>query len=946
MNKPMSAILRGLLIGCAIACATLPSAAFKPYGIGHWGITKNALDEIRATLSTGETIGFRSLAKYQIMTDNCLVDLIHFSAPVYHFTDDLLSASSDRLIKSKERIISLLTMPEPDGLLARKELGEALHTLQDFYAHSNWVETGNTGANLALGRSIIPNPGNAVVGSSVDQFLPVAPLSTGYFIGWTGCGDPPSGKCRHGSEIPIIGVEMCSGIHKDFPRDGRPYAAANASALDGSIDYVRQIVDALSSIPDAEARDKALTALFGAKSVAFVIDVTGSMGDEIDQVKAQVRQMVERMRDADDPPSRYVLVPFSDPCDCEPIVTSDPNRLIAEVDRLYAWGGDDCPEYSMTALLKAVNESNFLGKVYLFTDATAKDQSVVWSVVATALRKLVLVSFMLTGSCSPIDPAYYQTASATGGQVYLLHQSEIGSMFALVDAELQDDLATLLIRRRRVTGQETMPLPIDESVREVTISLALEDEAGVIPNIALALLRPDGSVVDTTDPQASILETTGGMLIRYRLPQPGSWSLKITGSGLYTVRAFGSTSLGFDQSNFAEMAGTYAHDGFFPLPGQPTTEQLQTSILTLRGQVANPTLEVLNLDGSHHLTPDVFGDPLNLPPNSLAARFSPPPSPFRLRLMGLSPGGHVVIREVGTLFRGQSLAIEFDHPLPALIPGIPTRVRMKVRNVGNVDTVTVTALSTRAMVSAVTPLPMNIPAGAERIVEFDMLVPDTQILPPTADLSATVSSIFDVTSSNSASADLSVLEPLSRLELAPQSVVGGRTVRATVQLAGPAQSPMTVHLSSNRDVAVTYPRTIVVPTGSSSASFDIRTRSQRAPITIQFTARIGARTRSANLTLTVAPRIASFTVNRRIAHTGQSVVARLTLAFPAGSGGVRFDVSSSSRVVTVPSAVTVPEGSRTVEFSIRVNQPEAERKAIVRVQGHGQSASVEVLARP
>lgn len=84
---------------------------------------------------------------------------------------------------------------------------------------------------------------------------------------------------------------------------------------------------------------------------------------------------------------------------------------------------------------------------------------------------------------------------------------------------------------------------------------------------------------------------------------------------------------------------------------------------------------------------------------------------------------------------------------------------MKVRNVGNVDTVTITALSTRAMVTAVTPLPMSIPAGGQQIVEFDMLVPDTQVLPPTADLSATVSSIFDVTSNNSTSADLTVLEP-------------------------------------------------------------------------------------------------------------------------------------------------------------------------------------------
>ena len=36
---------------------------------------------------------------------------------------------------------------------ARKLIGQFLHTLQDFYSHSNWIELGHTEINVHLGIS-------------------------------------------------------------------------------------------------------------------------------------------------------------------------------------------------------------------------------------------------------------------------------------------------------------------------------------------------------------------------------------------------------------------------------------------------------------------------------------------------------------------------------------------------------------------------------------------------------------------------------------------------------------------------------------------------------------------------------------------------------------------------------------------------------------------------
>ena len=38
-----------------------------------------------------------------------------------------------------------------DLTYAREILGQSFHTLQDFYAHSNWVEMGNTDINELIG---------------------------------------------------------------------------------------------------------------------------------------------------------------------------------------------------------------------------------------------------------------------------------------------------------------------------------------------------------------------------------------------------------------------------------------------------------------------------------------------------------------------------------------------------------------------------------------------------------------------------------------------------------------------------------------------------------------------------------------------------------------------------------------------------------------------------
>ena len=174
---------------------------------------------------------------------------------------------------------------------ARKDLGYALHTLQDFYAHSNWVDLGNrsifsdlltlvtvdTSGNATETSSYGPpysashpgisSPGVknvAVCQSDFATLLPQAAsgtwtpagakspaqtriLTTGYFLS-LGTTMPAAGKCNHGVFVCTMGVSATSkpGIAKDMTKHPL-YPIAHDLALAHSQALIQQWIQDISS---------------------------------------------------------------------------------------------------------------------------------------------------------------------------------------------------------------------------------------------------------------------------------------------------------------------------------------------------------------------------------------------------------------------------------------------------------------------------------------------------------------------------------------------------------------------------------------------------------------------------------------------------------------------------------------------------------------------------
>lgn len=238
---------------------------------------KETLPYLTAELSAVGANGQREVIRFSANRITIVAqknaDTDNDQSPRLHFDDEELIGASKDISSARVKIVSLLKEESPDIAQVVVALGSALHTIQDFYSHSNWVELGNVDIVRQLGDDIAPQvfKANDQIGPMCDfdpadlfdafPFIsllapPSGETSTGYWYGLNGIGQPvlsgmPPGKCPHGGFDPLS-----SGLNKDT--DLRPrHAEARQLAKLASWNFVSKIIQ------DLEGNDAALCALMG-----------------------------------------------------------------------------------------------------------------------------------------------------------------------------------------------------------------------------------------------------------------------------------------------------------------------------------------------------------------------------------------------------------------------------------------------------------------------------------------------------------------------------------------------------------------------------------------------------------------------------------------------------------------------------------------------------------
>jgi hypothetical protein len=685
-------------------------------GHSHEAITTEALEALDADFfEAAQPTDSMRAANDAIVSGNVHVDDDQLHSAL-HFDGENFFAGQGRLVAIKTIVVASIQANDVQG--ARTELGQALHTLQDFYAHSNWTNNnGSVNPDLGVTGHQLQNTLGINDPAEVNGNLTTA-LTSGYYHGED--RQPPTSitvghKDRHGGLTDLLSpIDFGLGLNRDSnnfefsPQAPNHELAANL-AQQATKKYILEITDQLTP--------KEVALLLGkSRTLGFVIDTTNSMGPEIASVQNRALQLLDARLGTPNEPSRYVLGQILDPETPAPFVTTDPDEfkaaLAALTPRPHAV---DCPELAMAGTLSALGAMEDGGELFVWTDASAKDAALAGAVSAIAVSKHIDVDFMLSGSCSPIDPAYVRVANETGGRVFVVTEAEVDAAGAALPALARGatSVSLLSVRDTVASGSKVYDVPIDSTLTEVTFSADTD---------AVEVRRPDAQLVQAGDPDATVVHlasgttialgavTSGTTVVHVTSPVAGTWTVTIGVSATYRLSVSGSSLLDLTRFRFVQDGGRDGHESVVPIPGLPIGGAVATAETLLTGAFSSPQFDLRRPDGTHLQNVTLPAVP-DGPTGQFAGTITLPGEPFLAYVTGQDGGGHAFQRVGRDLFEPQSvsIAVPLGQDLHA---AMPTTYVFSVRNAGAAGTFDLTATDVGGFVTSATPSQANIGTGA------------------------------------------------------------------------------------------------------------------------------------------------------------------------------------------------------------------------------------------
>ncbi|KAL2097352.1 hypothetical protein ACEWY4_006559 [Coilia grayii] len=593
----------------AEACRTLALAEGRDFVLPS---TLSAESLARACVASDSAKPFQSSID-SIKHWNARTDLYVFSEE-RHFDNEKILGGRNRIKFGLEAVKA--NVRQENFNAARVSLGQTLHTLQDFYSHSNWIELGQRVPFSALIKSdaVISNIAdvgtptcgdcngqncNNILQNIIDEQI----LTSGYF-GFS----KPAGKCSHGGLGDFTSlVAPKRGINKDDEDSihGGLHGIAAVVATNATKELLQDIRGA--------AGDKNFLRLMGmtvpSSVLCFVIDTTGSMTDEIAEVKQVTSSIIDSRRGTPDEPPEYILVPFNDP-DFGPIIrTTDADVFKAQVNALNANGGGDEPEMSLSGLQLALTGAPEASEIFLFTDAPAKDVHLRSTVLALIERTRSVVNCMLTGvlgarrrreaddnqqkpglrfSSRSSTQLYDELVQASGGQAIKVTKASLPQATSIITDSSGAALVTIFQAVRNPGKAENFSFTVDDSLRNLTMYVTGSSPIFIITS-------PTAVTQSNTESTGALgtIQTVGNFWTVRLNPtdQGGLWKIRMVSTQAYSIKVIGQSGIDFLFEFVDIIPGL--HPTFDILPGRPSANENATILLTVTGGATVSVTEVV-----------------------------------------------------------------------------------------------------------------------------------------------------------------------------------------------------------------------------------------------------------------------------------------------------------------------------------------------------------------
>ncbi|KAF3172372.1 hypothetical protein TWF788_009498 [Orbilia oligospora] len=695
----------GLVLSAGSANAFIPSdlkTLMGIHGTSHMEQTRMAIRQLWETWY-GDIPGWvptnkNVLAMEEIAEANALVDDDQENGEL-HFDGESFQPGQERLIKLSDQVVSLSS--SGDYVAARKSIGMALHTLQDFYAHSSWVEALN---QKNAGDRIYPG-----LGYPNTMIYPLGPkvktCSNCRAQAAVFCGD---------CDGNIKSVDLTSGYYSGEPAFKKKSSAkcSHGGPLDFSTTYDLGIIDSVLYVGQGINKDSS-TCLWSPHrvlhyqaarlAVAATKDwINGRIYKRLPQNRADLLFGKEYENGSISDPSAPTVYDFR-------IGTLQPHKrdLVARAAVL---------DHKMHTVVMADNVHEY-GKALVRARVGGN-------------RKLYPIQILKRDAhedeASHDDYGWREIAIATGGHLITFPENETAEANALLDILSRPNHAEIL--SVAAIGSEENPdsefiFPIDSSLKSLVISTS-----GVS---SFELFNPNGSTYSSSSTKDTNIRRVGNTIAlnftSMTIPPPGFYRISLKSTTRYTLSISGESSLSIVSFYLAEAGGRPQHRAYFPIPSYPIVGEKPMVKAHIHGNFTDAKFEFRTKGGALIASQDTVrreADPEDTATMFYGNSTAIPEGEFMAYFTGINDDGDEFQRVVPLMLSSSKLKLTAPI-IQRLTAGEPQKVTIGLTNFNSIpDTYDVFAVDSKDSIIEVTHASVYLAPGASG--SFDVyLLPKT-----------------------------------------------------------------------------------------------------------------------------------------------------------------------------------------------------------------------------
>ncbi|KAK6346091.1 hypothetical protein TWF730_010423 [Orbilia blumenaviensis] len=614
------------------------------------------------------------LAVNEIAEANALVDEDQENGEL-HFDGESFMLAQERLVKLSDQAVSLANAGDYIG--ARKSIGMALHTLQDFYAHSNWVESLiKKGAPDQIYPGLgYPNTMIYPLGKNAKTCTDCRALSDVF-----GCG-----KC----DDNLRSVDLTSGYYSGEPAFQKTSSAkcSHGGPLDGSTTYDLDWWDTIIYVGQGINKDSS-TCLFSPHRDLHYQAAMISIAATKDWIDSRVYKRL---------PTRQSELLFGkeketgsllDPS--APTVWDFLKGAIQPHKRGMVVRATTLDHISHTVVV--VDNVHEHGKVLARAAAGCRRRLYPLKLVQ---RDKQGVNFSNNGDTY----GWEEIALATGGHLIQFAEDETAEVAAILDMVSQQNHVDILSVAG--TGSDENPIsefffPLDSSLESLVISTS--------GATSFKVFSPNGSPYDiSSQKNITHMKRVGNTIAlnftSAAIPPPGFYRISLNSTANYTLSISGESPLSIVTFYFAQAGGRPQHEAFFPIPSFPIAGERAMIKSHIHGNFADGKFEFRTKGGVFIASQDTVEREGDFAESSATMFYGNstaiPDGNFMVYFTGTDHTGHKFQRAVSPTMTGSKLQLKAPI-IQRMTVGQPQKVTVGLTNLNSIpDTYDVFAVDSK-----------------------------------------------------------------------------------------------------------------------------------------------------------------------------------------------------------------------------------------------------------